>query len=47
MTDSEKYIRERLIKQLVVGKIMDIIGDDKAIELLRSATTEIDEYLKK
>lgn len=47
MTDSNKYIRERLIKQLIVGKIADIIGIDKAIELVRSATTEIDKGLKK
>jgi hypothetical protein len=41
------YLRERLIKQLFVGKVIEIIGLEKAIDLLKLSTTEIDKGLKK
>lgn len=38
--------REKLIKQLFVGKVTEIIGTEKTIELLKEATIVIDEMLK-
>ena len=38
--------REKLIKQLVVGKVAEIIGTEKTIELLKEATIAIDKMLK-
>lgn len=38
--------REKLIKQLFVGKITEIIGTEKTTELLKEATIAIDEMLK-
>lgn len=38
--------REKLIKQLFVGKVTEIIGTEKTTELLKEATVAIDEMLK-
>ena len=38
--------REKLIKQLFVGKVAEIIGTEKTTELLKEATVAIDEMLK-
>lgn len=38
--------REKLIKQLFVGKVTEIIGNEKTTELLKEATIAIDEMLK-
>lgn len=38
--------REKLIKQLFVGKVTEIIGTEKATELLKEATVAIDDMLK-
>ncbi len=38
--------REKLIKQLFVGKVSEIIGTEKTTELLKEATVAIDEMLK-
>jgi len=38
--------REKLIKQLLVGKVAEIIGTEKTTELLKEATVAIDEMLK-
>jgi phage gp36-like protein len=38
--------REKLIKQLFVGKVAEIIGTEKTTELLKDATVVIDEMLK-
>jgi len=38
--------RQKLIKQLFVAKVSDIIGFEKAIELLKESTVAIDEMLK-
>jgi hypothetical protein len=38
--------REKLIKQLFVGKVTEIIGTEKTTELLKEATIAIDEMLK-
>lgn len=38
--------REKLIKQLFVGKVAEIIGYEKTIELLKDSTIAIDEMLK-
>jgi len=42
-----KYMdREKLIKQLFIGKVSDIIGIEKTIELLKESTVAIDEMIK-
>lgn len=38
--------REKLIKQLFVGKVSEIIGTEKATKLLKESTDAIDEMLK-
>lgn len=38
--------RQKLIKQLLVGKVSDIIGIEKTTELLKESTVAIDEMLK-
>jgi hypothetical protein len=38
--------RQKLIKQLFVAKVSEIIGIEKAIELLKESTVAIDEMLK-
>lgn len=38
--------REKLIKQLFVGKVTEIIGTEKTTELLKEATIAIDGMLK-
>ena len=38
--------REKLIKQLFVGKVSEIIGTEKTTELLKEATVAIDDMLK-
>jgi GTP cyclohydrolase I len=38
--------REKLIKQLFIGKVADIIGFEKTTELLKEATNEIDKMIK-
>lgn len=38
--------REKLIKQLFVGKVTEIIGTEKTMELLKDATVAIDDMLK-
>jgi len=38
--------REKLIKQLFVGKVAEIIGSKKATELLKDATISIDQLIK-
>lgn len=37
--------REKLIKQLLVGKVADIIGNEKAIQLLKEATVAVDDCI--
>ncbi|MFN5417289.1 MAG: hypothetical protein ACK5B9_09555 [Flavobacteriia bacterium] len=38
--------REKLIKQLFIGKVADIIGNQKTTELLKESTFVIDEMIK-
>ncbi len=38
--------REKLIKQLFVGKVTEIIGTKKTTEILKEVTVAIDEMLK-
>lgn len=38
--------REKLIKQLFIGKVADIIGTQKTTELLKESTFVIDEMIK-
>ena len=39
--------REKLIKQLLIGKVSEILGTEKTMELLKEATVAIDGMLKK
>lgn len=38
--------REKLIKQLFVGKVSEIIGSQKTTQLLRESTQQIDKMIK-
>ena len=39
--------REKLIKQLFVGKVTEIIGTKKTVELIKESTIAIDEMIEK
>lgn len=39
--------REKLIKQLFVGKVAEVIGFEKTTELLKESTIAIDEMIEK
>jgi hypothetical protein len=41
-----KYKFERLEKQLFIGKVSEIIGDDKTIELLKESKDAIEQIKK-
>lgn len=41
-----KYKFERLEKQLFIGKVSEIIGDDKTIELLKESKQAIEQIKK-
>lgn len=39
--------RDKAVRQLFIGKIAEIIGYEKTIELLRQANNEVDNLKKK
>jgi len=46
ITVNERMDKEKLIKLLFVGKVTEIIGAEKTMELLKEATIAIEEMLK-
>lgn len=42
MIETTKQKKEKLVQQLFIGKICDVIGNEKTLKLLKEANEEIE-----